>query len=109
MRIFTPAEKLIALKWWRSLSINEMKSFERKYKSIYDMASVSEIAAIHEAESAKPRPKQVRLTLELSREAAKNIIDDPKAFIDFLKKNNINATAIRPSFEPETDPSFAWT
>lgn len=36
--------------WWRSLSINEMKAFEKKHKTIFGMATASEIVAIYKAE-----------------------------------------------------------
>ena len=36
--------------WWRSLSINEMKAFEKKHKTIFGMALPSEIVAIYKAE-----------------------------------------------------------
>ena len=37
--------------WWRSLSINEMKEFEKKYKTIYGVALPSEIQKIYSRES----------------------------------------------------------
>lgn len=40
-----------AYNWWCSLSINEMKSLENKYNTIYGAAMPSEIAAIYEIES----------------------------------------------------------
>lgn len=33
--------------WWRTLSINEMKAFERQYKVAGSMALPSDIAAIY--------------------------------------------------------------
>jgi len=42
----------VALKWWsHTLSINEQKRFEQKYKIIYDMAIPSEITAIYYSEN----------------------------------------------------------
>lgn len=37
-----------AIKWWATLSINEMKALENKYKTIYGIATNSEIAEIME-------------------------------------------------------------
>ena len=45
-----------AMRWWSgTLSINEMKAFEKKHGIIYDRAMPSEIAAIYDAEIVKPR------------------------------------------------------
>lgn len=38
-----------AIKWWRTLSINQMKEFERKYQT-FGMATLSEIANIYNLE-----------------------------------------------------------
>ena len=42
--------RVLANRWWRTLSINEMKSFEKKHGIISHMAGQSEIAAIYDAE-----------------------------------------------------------
>ena len=44
-----------AFQWWRSLSINEMKSFERQYgiSRFCRMAIASEIAEIYDHEGAE--------------------------------------------------------
>jgi hypothetical protein len=36
--------------WWSTLSINEMKAFEKKHGIIFDMALPSEIARIYDLE-----------------------------------------------------------
>lgn len=40
-----------AYRWWRTLSINEMKAFEKKHETIYGPAMPCEVAAIYEIES----------------------------------------------------------
>lgn len=45
-----PATHTEANKWWRSLSINEMKALEQKYKTIYGIATPSEIQEIYKKE-----------------------------------------------------------
>ena len=40
-----------ALRWWSTLSINEMKAFERAHGIVGRMARKSEIAAIYDARS----------------------------------------------------------
>jgi len=40
----------MAICWWRTLSINQMKAFEKKHSVIGDMASDSEIAYIWDVE-----------------------------------------------------------
>ena len=39
-----------ALRWWRTLSINEMKAFEKQYKIVGYRALRSEIAEIYDSE-----------------------------------------------------------
>jgi hypothetical protein len=41
----------VAMKWWRSLSINEQKAFEKKHGTIYGRAIRSEIAEIFDKET----------------------------------------------------------
>ena len=41
-----------ALKWWRTLSTNQQKAFEKKYKTIYGAAMRHEIAEIYDGEQA---------------------------------------------------------
>lgn len=39
-----------AARWWRSLSINEMKAFENKYKVVYRPALPQDVAEIYDKE-----------------------------------------------------------
>ena len=45
-----------AIKWWRTLSINEQKAYEKKYSTIMGSALKSEIAAIYDGEGIPQNP-----------------------------------------------------
>lgn len=110
-RIFTVEKKRAALKWWRTLSINEQKSFEENYTIISNAANVGEIAFIYETEILKPAPapKRCKVTLELPKAAAEKILSNPTAFLSYLKENGFEALEVRPSYEPQSDPILAWS
>jgi hypothetical protein len=50
-KYYTKEFQSFAMAWWKSLSINEQKAFEKKHGTIYGSAIPSEIAEIFDKET----------------------------------------------------------